>query len=61
MTRMPMILQNDSYKMVQFLNSRSINTVAQRPRMINRPSALNTSMIGRIYAIKPGCGSCGRR
>ena len=55
-----MILQNDSYKRTQFLNSRSINNVAQRPRSINRPSALNTSMIGRINDIKPGCGSCGR-
>ncbi len=55
-----MILQNDSYKRAQFLNSRSMNIVAQRPRSINRPSALHASMIGRIYDIKPGCGSCGR-
>ena len=23
------------------------------------PSHLNSSMVGRIHAIKPGCGSCG--
>ena len=25
------------------------------------PSTLNSSMIGRIHSIKPGCGSCGRK
>ncbi len=25
------------------------------------PSQLNSSMIGRIHSIKPGCGSCGRK
>jgi len=23
------------------------------------PSSLNSSMVGRIHSIKPGCGSCG--
>ena len=31
----------------------TVNTVA--------PSSLNSSMIGRIHSIKPGCGSCGRK
>jgi hypothetical protein len=25
------------------------------------PSSLNSSMVGRIHSIKPGCGSCGRK
>ena len=25
------------------------------------PSSLDSSMVGRIHSIKPGCGSCGRK
>ena len=25
------------------------------------PSSLNSSMVGRIHSVKPGCGSCGRK
>ena len=27
---------------------------------VNPPSSLNGSMIGRIFKVKPGCGSCGK-
>jgi hypothetical protein len=44
------------------------NTIPIHARSINKtaltttraPSALNTSIIGRIHSAKAGCGSCGR-
>ena len=35
--------------------------VAPTTTSIVAPSQLNSSMIGRIHSIKPGCGSCGRK
>lgn len=41
----------------------SINyaNLAVAPSAVVAPSTLNSSMIGRIHSIKPGCGSCGRK
>lgn len=36
-------------------------TVAPTSSSVVAPSTLNSSMIGRIHSIKPGCGSCGRK
>ena len=33
---------------------------AMSQEMVNPPSSLNSSMIGRIFKTKPGCGSCGK-
>ena len=45
--------------------STSINyanlTIAPTTTNVVVPSTLNSSMIGRIHSIKPGCGSCGRK
>lgn len=43
--------------------SSSINyaNLAVAPTAVVVPSTLNSSMIGRIHSIKPGCGSCGRK
>jgi len=27
---------------------------------VTQPASLNGSMIGRIFKVKPGCGSCGK-
>ena len=35
--------------------------VAPTTTNVVAPSTLNSSMIGRIHSIKPGCGSCGRK
>lgn len=34
--------------------------VAQTPSVSKGVGGFNSSMIGRIHTIKPGCGSCGR-
>jgi len=34
--------------------------VAQTPVSKGVNSGFNSSMIGRIHTVKPGCGSCGR-
>lgn len=36
-------------------------SVAPTSSSVVAPSTLNSSMIGRIHSIKPGCGSCGRK
>jgi len=33
---------------------------AQQAQQARAPSALTSSMIGRIHQVKPGCGSCGK-
>ena len=30
-------------------------------RQTSNNNTLNTSIIGRIHSVKPGCGSCGRK
>lgn len=33
---------------------------AQQAQQAKAPSALTSSMIGRIHQVRPGCGSCGK-
>ena len=35
--------------------------VAPATNVATAPSSLNSSMVGRIHRVKPGCGSCGRK
>jgi hypothetical protein len=35
--------------------------VAPAKNVATAPSSLNSSMVGRIHSVKPGCGSCGRK
>ena len=33
---------------------------AQQAQQQKAPSALTSSMIGRVHNVRPGCGSCGK-
>ncbi len=55
--KMTMSLTNNNFNRVQmaaFFRARQAVPKQQQP------SRLNTSMVERIHAIKPGCGSCGK-
>jgi hypothetical protein len=49
-----------SEKLANLANLANLATID--PALSVKPflSALNTSIIGRIHTVKPGCGSCGR-
>ena len=53
-----MSLNNNNYSRLQI----AALVRAQQPAAPKPPqhSRLNTSMVDRIHAIKPGCGSCGK-
>jgi hypothetical protein len=54
--KMTMSLTNNNFNRVQmaaFFRARQAVPKQQ-------PSRLNSSMVERIHAIKPGCGSCGK-
>lgn len=55
--KIKMFLSNGNYSPAQFVTT-NISNIAAVPKKI--PTALNSSIIGRIHTVKPGCGSCGR-
>ena len=62
-SKIKMIISN-GYSMPKSTSASSINyaNLAVAPTVNTViPSTLNSSMIGRIHSIKPGCGSCGRK
>jgi hypothetical protein len=53
-----MSLNNNNYSRLQIAALvRAQQPAAPKPLQHSR---LNTSMVDRIHAIKPGCGSCGK-
>lgn len=56
--KVTMSLNNNNYSRLQI----AALVRAQQPAAPKPPqhSRLNTSMVDRIHAIKPGCGSCGK-
>ena len=36
-------------------------SISHAPQSVNRPSALNASMIDRVHKAKPGCSACGKK
>ena len=63
-SKIKMFISNGN-SMPRAVSSPYINyaNLAVAPTIVNTvtPSQLNSSMIGRIHSIKPGCGSCGRK
>ena len=59
--QMKMNIGNLNYTKNQMntLMSQQVN-VAANTSSVNVPSNLKSSMIGRIFKTKPGCGSCGK-
>ena len=55
---MNMILNNGGYTQNQLLAFQKKN--AQIPQQKTTGITLNSSIIGRIHLVKPGCGSCGK-
>jgi len=56
--KITMSLSNNHYHAAQiaaFVRAKQV-AAPKKPQ----PSRLNTSMVERIHAIKPGCGSCGK-
>jgi hypothetical protein len=57
--KMSMMLNNGGYSKIQLAAMfRARNTQIQKPK--SRGIALNSSIIGRIFNARPGCGSCGK-
>ncbi len=54
--KMTMSLTNNNFNPVRMAAFFKAQPVAPKPP----PSRLNSSMVERIHAIKPGCGSCGK-
>ena len=52
--KVTMSLNNNNFNRLQVAAFVKATAPKQQP-----PSHLNSSMVGRIHAIKPGCGSCG--
>lgn len=42
------------------IQARALHQANLSPSPKPKSTALNASMIGRIFNVKPGCGSCGR-
>ena len=55
--KVTMSLNNNSFNRLQMAAFVRANQAASKPPP---PSRLNSSMVERIHAIKPGCGSCGK-
>jgi hypothetical protein len=53
-----MMLNNGGYTQNQLLAFQKKN--AQIPQQKTTGITLNSSIIGRIHLVKPGCGSCGK-
>jgi len=53
---MTMSLNNNNFNPVRMAAFIKAQPAALKPP----PSRLNSSMVDRIHAIKPGCGSCGK-
>lgn len=54
--KVTMTLNNNNFSHHQMAALVRAKQVAPR----QQPSRLNSSMVDRIHAIKPGCGSCGK-
>ena len=55
--KMTMSLNNNNFNRLQMAAFVRAKQAASKPPPPNR---LNSSMVERIHAIKPGCGSCGK-
>ena len=54
--KMTMSLNNNNFSRLQIAAFIKAQPAAPKPP----PRRLNSSMVERIHAIKPGCGSCGK-
>jgi len=52
-----MRLNNDNYSPKQIAAYQANLAAAPKPKV---GAALNTSIVGRIHNVRPGCGSCGK-
>lgn len=64
MPKMNMIISNGNLPPNPIFSQLTFNAQTLNVTKSSQPSppssALNSSMVGRIHSIKPGCGSCGR-
>jgi hypothetical protein len=54
-----MRLTNDNYTPRQIASYQANLAAAPKPKS-GAAAALNTSIVGRIHNVRPGCGSCGK-
>jgi hypothetical protein len=52
-----MRLNNGNYTPTQLAAYQANLAAAPKPK---GPQALNSSIVGRIHNVRPGCGSCGK-
>jgi hypothetical protein len=57
--KISMRLNNDNYTRTQFAAYQANLAAAPKPK-VGAAAALNTSIVGRIHNVRPGCGSCGK-
>ena len=55
--KISMSLNNGNYTRTQIAAYKANLAAAPKPK---GSSALNASIVGRIYNVRPGCGSCGK-
>jgi hypothetical protein len=58
--KITMSLSNNHYQAAQMAALVRAQQAAAPRQKQPQPSRLNSSMVERIHAIKPGCGSCGK-
>ena len=52
---------NRSQVINQAYTANLARTIAAAPRPAPRPITLNSPMVGRVHAVKPGCSACGKK
>ncbi len=57
---MPMFLSNGNRQPISHPVIANTSSLATQPVTHVKSTSLNSSIIGRIHNVKPGCGSCGR-
>ena len=57
--KISMRLTNDNYTPRQIASYQANLAAAPKPKS-GAAVALNTSIVGRIHNVRPGCGSCGK-
>jgi len=55
--KISMRLNNGNYTHAQLAAYQANIAAAPKPK---GPQALNSSIVGRIHNVRPGCGSCGK-